>query len=76
MQIGALGKTGALRRGAGLDFKCSKYTHYSRGDDYNLGLKKYVAIGRSCKCPRSKLSAENAPKLSTNTIRRFAAACQ
>jgi hypothetical protein len=51
MQIGALGKTGALRRGAGLDIGCSKFTPYSRNDDYNLGLKKYVAIGRSCKCP-------------------------
>jgi hypothetical protein len=76
MQIGALGKTGALRRGAGLDFGCSKFTPYSRGDDYNLGLKKYVAIELSCKCPRSKLSAENAPQLSMNTIRRFAAVSQ
>jgi hypothetical protein len=76
MQIGALGKTGALRRGAGLDIGYSKFTPYSRTDDYNLGLKKYVAIGLSCKCPRSKLSAENAPQLSMNTIRRFAAASQ
>jgi hypothetical protein len=76
MQIGALGRTGALRRGAGLDFGRSKFTPYSRNDDYNLGLKKYVAIGLSCKCQKSKLSAENAPRLSKNTIRRFAAACQ
>jgi hypothetical protein len=72
MQIGALGKTGALRRGAGLDFGCSKYTHYSRGDHYNLGLKMDVAIEQGCGCPRSKLSAGNASKHSKNTIRKFA----
>jgi hypothetical protein len=76
MQIGALEKTGVLRRGAGLDIGYSKFTPFSRIDDYNLGLKKYVAIELSCKCPRSKLSAENAPQLSMNTIRRFAAASQ
>lgn len=76
MQIGALEKTGVVRRGAGLDIGYSKFTPFSRIDDYNLGLKKYVAIELSCKCPRSKLSAENAPQLSMNTIRRFAAASQ
>jgi len=76
MQIGALGKTGALRRGAGLDIGYSKFTPFSRSDDYNLGLKKHVSIELSCKCPRSKLSAENAPQLSMNTIRKFAAASQ
>jgi hypothetical protein len=76
MQIGALEKTGVLRRGAGLDIGYSKFTPFSRSDDYNLGLKKYVAIELSCKCLRSKLSAENAPQLSMNTIRRFAAASQ
>jgi hypothetical protein len=76
MQIGALEKTGVLRRGAGLDIGYSKFTPFSRIDDYNLGLKKYVAIELSCKCPRSKLSAENAPQLSMNTIRRFAAVSQ
>jgi hypothetical protein len=76
MQIGALGKTGALRRGAGLDIGYSKFTPFSRSDHYNLRLKKHVSIELSCKCPRSKLSAENAPQLSMSTIRRFAAASQ
>jgi hypothetical protein len=47
MQIGALGKTGALRRGAGLDFGSCKFTRYLRSDHYNRGLKRMLKLSEA-----------------------------